>query len=65
MINSPAIKNLAIAYEALSRCAGAEDFLNRVSSLLTRVIREAEEEQRDQSPYTKPQRTNLDEEIPF
>lgn len=55
--NYAKIKNLAIAYEALSRCAGAEEFLSSVNDLLGKELREAETK-----PYVA---QNQDDEIPF
>lgn len=43
IINTTAIKNLSIAYEALAHASGVEDLQKRVQRLLTAEIIRAEE----------------------
>jgi hypothetical protein len=64
MHNSLAIKNLAIALEALSRINAATTLYYRVESLLEKEINRATLE--NEEPRTPPPAPpNLDDEIPF
>jgi hypothetical protein len=63
--NSLAIKNLAIALEALSRIHGVATAYYRVESLLDQEINQATLENGEPRTPPSPTPVNLDDDIPF
>lgn len=62
MINTTAIKNLSIAYEALAHASGVEDLQQRIYRLLDKEIHRAEKRQLEQDD---PFKTVNTDDIPF
>lgn len=66
MTNSLAIKNLAIALEALSRINAATTLYYRVETLLTHEVDKATlENDKTRTPKAPPPRNSDDDDIPF
>jgi uncharacterized small protein (DUF1192 family) len=60
IINTTAIKNLSVAYEALAHASGVEDLQQRIQFLLTAEITRAEDRVAQQNT-----KTTTDDDIPF